>query len=89
MVERVYVALPREAKDGAEQMTRPPRNQSLVIVVSLQQKIAIRHLARAAKMNISQYLSSLISRKAWSEIDKRAIMIQTGAAPKPESGDEQ
>jgi len=65
---------------------RPPRNQSIVVVVSLPQKIAIRHLARERRMTISQYLASLIPRKAWIDIDKRALLIQTGAAPKPESG---
>ena len=68
---------------------RPPRNQSLVVVVSLQQKIAIRHLAREKRMTISQYLSSLIPRKAWTDIDKRALLIQTGAASNKESGDGQ
>jgi hypothetical protein len=67
---------------------RPPRNQSLVVVVSLQQKIAIRHLAREKRMTISQYLSSLIPRKAWTDIDKRALLIQTGAASRQESGDD-
>ena len=67
-------------------MTRPPRNQSLVVVVSLQQKIAIRHLARERKMSISEYLSSLIPRKAWLDIDKRALLIQTRAASHKESG---
>lgn len=69
-------------------MTRPPRNQSLVVVVSLQQKIAIRHLARERKMSISEYLSSLIPRKAWLDIDKRALLIQTGAASRSESGND-
>jgi len=67
---------------------RPPRNQSLVVVVSLPQKIAIRHLAREKRMTISQYLSSLIPRKAWTDIDKRALLIQTGAASNKESGDD-
>jgi len=67
---------------------RPPRNQSLVVVVSLQQKIAIRHLAREKRMTISQYLASLIPRKAWTDIDKRALLIQTGTASNKESGDD-
>lgn len=69
-------------------MTRPPRNQSLTVAVSLQQKIAIRHLARENKMSVSEYLSSIIPRKAWIEIDKRAILIQTGAAQRNRGGDE-
>ena len=69
-------------------MTRPPRNQSLVIVVSLQQKIAIKHLAREGKVSVSEYLSGLIPRKAWLDIDKRALLIQTGAASHKESGND-
>ena len=67
-------------------MTRPPRNQSLVIAVTKQQMIAIDRLR--GRMSRSQYVASKLPRKFWVDVDKMAIMIQTGAASNKESGDD-